>query len=323
MLALYPPPPPATAVPLALGEGRVRDYLNGLVSETAALTSNQLCNIAFVKTHKTASTTLAYLLFRYGRRHHKKIANFDDHNSAIPLSEAVTQTKQGKGRVDIMHYHMSVFGQYDGTWNEAEDYYRRIMRDSERVNFVSVVREPRNHLLSGDIVHSHLFNPLSAEFGVSTRGAMENLVADVLPRLKLVILTEEFDEGLMVLRRLLGWSMIDMTYSSMYKTAKGAKRFDGKQLVDVPHFDDLPQQTRDIIDDITQLDQMLYVGAKKEYEKRRDSVAAFLGSDLAEFNELQSVVSSYLETNSSSKANAMYKTINIYANEERSPLYEF
>lgn len=57
-----------------------------------------------------------------------------------------------------------------------------------------------------------------------------------------IILTEEFDEGLMVLRRLLGWSMIDMTYSSMYKTAKGAKRFDGKQLVDVPHFDDLPQQ---------------------------------------------------------------------------------
>ena len=30
-----------------------------------------------------------------------------------------------------------------------------------------------------------------------------------------------------------------------------------------------PSQTRDIIDDITQLDQMLYVGAKKEYEKVR------------------------------------------------------
>lgn len=48
----------------------------------------------------------------------------------------------------------------------------------------------------------------------------------------------------MVLRRLLGWSMIDMTYSSMYKTKKGATRFDGKKLVDVPHFDDLPQQVR-------------------------------------------------------------------------------
>ena len=49
---------------------------------------------------------------------------------------------------------------------------------------------------------------------------------------------------MMVLRRLLGWSMIDMTYSSMYKTKKGSTRFDGKQLVDVPHFDDLPQKVR-------------------------------------------------------------------------------
>ena len=46
-----------------------------------------------------------------------------------------------------MHYHMSVFGHYGGTWNEAEDYYRRIMRDSEKVNFITVMREPRNHLL--------------------------------------------------------------------------------------------------------------------------------------------------------------------------------
>lgn len=39
--------------------------------------------------------------------------------------------------------------------------------------------------------------------------------------------------------------------------------------------------------------------------QRRDSVSGFLGSDLAEFNELQRVVASYLDANSSSKANAM------------------
>ena len=59
-----------------------------------------------------------------------------------------------------------------------------------------------------------------------------------------IILTEEFDEGMMVMRRLLGWEMIDMTYSSMYETKKGEKRFDGMTLVDVPHFDDLPQEVR-------------------------------------------------------------------------------
>lgn len=59
-----------------------------------------------------------------------------------------------------------------------------------------------------------------------------------------VMLTEEVDEGLMVLRRLLKWDMVDMTYLSMYKTTKGSTRYDGKELVDTPHFDDLPEHVR-------------------------------------------------------------------------------
>lgn len=57
-----------------------------------------------------------------------------------------------------------------------------------------------------------------------------------------VLLTEEFDEGLMVLRRLLRWEMVDMTYVSVYKTTAGARRYDGKPLVDAPRFEDLPVQ---------------------------------------------------------------------------------
>lgn len=47
-----------------------------------------------------------------------------------------------------MHYHMSVFGDYDGTWRQAEMRYREIMRDPLHVNFITVLREPRSHLLS-------------------------------------------------------------------------------------------------------------------------------------------------------------------------------
>lgn len=53
----------------------------------------------------------------------------------------------GKGRCDIMHYHVSPFGQYDGTWQEAEDAYSKILRESEPISFITVMREPRNHLL--------------------------------------------------------------------------------------------------------------------------------------------------------------------------------
>lgn len=49
----------------------------------------QTCNIAFVKTHKTASTTAATIFYRYGKRHNLNVANFDGHQSSIELQDAV------------------------------------------------------------------------------------------------------------------------------------------------------------------------------------------------------------------------------------------
>lgn len=57
-----------------------------------------------------------------------------------------------------------------------------------------------------------------------------------------ILLTERLDEGLMVLRRLMRWDLIDVTYVSLYKTTAGSRRYDGKVLADVPHFDDLRPQ---------------------------------------------------------------------------------
>lgn len=59
-----------------------------------------------------------------------------------------------------------------------------------------------------------------------------------------VLLTEQFDEGLMVLRRMLEWDMIDLTYVALFKTKAGNRRYDGKQLVDVPDFDSLRPEVK-------------------------------------------------------------------------------
>lgn len=48
----------------------------------------------------------------------------------------------------------------------------------------------------------------------------------------------------MVLRRLMGWSMVDMTYVSVLKTSDGAARYDGKKLVKAPKFEDLPKEVK-------------------------------------------------------------------------------
>lgn len=47
-----------------------------------------------------------------------------------------------------MHYHISGRGQYSGSWPDALNQYRQIMRDPDNINFVTVLREPRSHLLS-------------------------------------------------------------------------------------------------------------------------------------------------------------------------------
>lgn len=57
------------------------------------------------------------------------------------------QTQETGQVVDIMHYHISPSGQYWGTWSKAAEYYRDIMRYPNRINYITVLREPRSHLL--------------------------------------------------------------------------------------------------------------------------------------------------------------------------------
>lgn len=52
------------------------------------------------------------------------------------------------GRVDIMHYHIGTSNDLTSTWEVAEEYYRQIMRDPSSINFVTILREPREHFLS-------------------------------------------------------------------------------------------------------------------------------------------------------------------------------
>eukprot|EP00904_Undaria_pinnatifida_P012460 jgi/Undpi1/8344/HiC_scaffold_25.g10812.m2 len=294
----------------------IRDYLNSLV-ETSAAARNQLSNIAFVKTHKTGSTSMAAILYRYALRHGQKIK------------------KNKYERVDIMHYHISPRGQFNGKWSEAHEHYRGIMRDPDSVNFITVMREPRSHFLSVYYYYLQpinklsleeflskqprnpgqfnlLRNPLSAEFGAKTLTQVEHLIAHALPSFKLIFLTDRFDEGLMILRRILGWSMIDMTYITLNETKAGSRRWDGKPFVDTPSFDDLPEKVQNKIDALTTLDQRLYTAAKEEYAKRLQSMSGVIQADLEEFDELQDLVSGYLHANDSSMANAMYRTMNVY-----------
>ena len=60
-----------------------------------------------------------------------------------------------------------------------------------------------------------------------------------------ILLTERFDEGLMVLRNLLKWHLVDMTYIPVNKTAGRNGRTATGDLKDRAHFDNLPEDVRE------------------------------------------------------------------------------
>ena len=54
------------------------------------------------------------------------------------------------GRVDIIHYHICgpKVGLHNRDWEDIESGYKAIMRDPENIIYVTIIREPREHLLS-------------------------------------------------------------------------------------------------------------------------------------------------------------------------------
>ncbi|CAM9178607.1 unnamed protein product [Ectocarpus sp. 12 AP-2014] len=323
----------------------MREYLNLLVDESVAATKNQTCNIAFVKTHKTASTTAATLLYRYGKRHDLNVAHFHDHQSSIELPEAIEDS--GKP-VDLMHYHHAWDGFYEGSWAEAKAAYKKIMRDPTKVNLVTVMREPVAHYMSyyyyflqpetglsiaeyfelsakpGDPRYHGVFqrrragkagwhgfkllhNPLCAEFGIRTATELERFIRDDLQGFAMVLLTEHFEEGLAVFMRMFNWRPIDMSFCRVIETKEGVSRYDGKKLTNVPKTRDLPPEVMAQINRQTQLDQALYKAGVKVYLQKRAEYQDNLEVDVRRIRTVQSAVHGYLEFNPKSPAHKWYE----------------
>lgn len=64
------------------------------------------------------------------------------------ISLHTSQVQETGNPVDIMHYHFSWDGFFEGSWRQAKNAYLKIMRDPSNMKLVTVLREPVSHYLS-------------------------------------------------------------------------------------------------------------------------------------------------------------------------------
>ncbi|EDQ92449.1 uncharacterized protein MONBRDRAFT_22124 [Monosiga brevicollis MX1] len=237
--------------------------------------------ISYIKTHKTASSTLGSILFRLAGRYNLTVYKSPTHG--LRLSYFNNRTIPA----DIaLHHWAGVIGHLGNfeRWREAHAWYQRVNPDAD---FVTILREPLSHYVS----YFYFYNEpnggpqntleaavaagrnrdiLARDFAVITPADAQEFEARYWPDFRTVLLSDRMTESLVVLAAEWGWSLWDVAYVKLLDShsSAGSKRWDGKPIKPTPRLKDLSPDLVQQISTLTELDQRLYQLAVEQLERK-------------------------------------------------------
>eukprot|EP00730_Choanoeca_flexa_P014292 TRINITY_DN6200_c0_g1_i1.p1 TRINITY_DN6200_c0_g1~~TRINITY_DN6200_c0_g1_i1.p1 ORF type:complete len:536 (+),score=121.11 TRINITY_DN6200_c0_g1_i1:138-1610(+) len=253
-------------------------------------TQSRVVKVVSPKTHKTGSSTLGSVLFRYGARN--KLRMFGKGNWAFFPYGTLSRTLKDpceKGQYDLDFHHLTPNGNFRSTYASVEAFYKHITNESAPAK-IAVIREPKSQLTSyayyyhvpGNaakdggheaafmdfLVNNRTTNQVAKGFGLYSETAVRNFLADWLDTFTVMLLSERFDEGLVLARRLFNWDPLDITYVRLLDShsKEGSRRWDGKKLFPTPKVASLPIEQQKMLDARTQWDQILYNAFKEKFD---------------------------------------------------------
>lgn len=258
--------------------------------------------IILLKTHKTASTTVGGVLFRWGARHAKKMCCAKPHTQTLPQLRKLIEARSGPFDVFLNHYGMHN--------HPPLGHFPEILRSLQRLvpgaAVVTIVRKPVEHFAS----HFHFYvegtrryrnavaaadaelsgpaalaawalagaqrDPLAEDFGVRGTSEAERLLDQTLgPALDgapggMVLLQDRLAESLVLLRRRMGWELADVlhprpAYSS--RAPGSFLRWDGRRTTPTPRADAMPEPVRRRIEALTRVDALIYRWAEERFDR--------------------------------------------------------
>lgn len=132
---------------------------------------------------------------------------------------------------DMSFYHLSPHGQWTGRWEQALRFYSHLLGSEYKL--VTVFRDPVMQYISWtyyfkvperppgtspmdllrDLVEAgENPNLLAHEFGIRTEEELQVFMTRYFDGFDLIIPSERFDEGLILMKRLFNWDLLDITY---------------------------------------------------------------------------------------------------------------
>lgn len=234
-----------------------------------------VCNIIFVKTFKTGSTTIGSLLFRFGLRRKLKFyvlpEEYDHHikPSHAPCSDC-----------NISFYHAY------GSRMLAPEVYKTFVPTGK---FVTIVREPIARHLSDYYYH---FGPSEAN-GTTLQGVTSvveqgkrtfdlakaldlnetgNPVQDAqmtirkLDLFEVILVMERFDESLVMMKQKLNWSIMDLVHLPVNVGCGGVRPWDGRSIKCPLSRDMLNASQLERLEKLLAVDQIIYIEANRRLD---------------------------------------------------------
>eukprot|EP00929_Paragymnodinium_shiwhaense_P071442 TRINITY_DN36314_c0_g1_i2.p1 TRINITY_DN36314_c0_g1~~TRINITY_DN36314_c0_g1_i2.p1 ORF type:complete len:479 (-),score=106.81 TRINITY_DN36314_c0_g1_i2:514-1950(-) len=286
--------PSAVDTPDKVHCGPAAEELNQLVRNASA-TPSKSRRIIYLKTHKTASTTIGSILFRVASRRSIKQLNAEHIIFGFGGNNRLLKTQQ---QAEMMYHHISdenglpKGNETGATWTQVRENLLEIIPGGK---LATSLRDPVEHALSwytfmyeplpdqlplfefiaanedSPTPPRQMNNPLAKDFGIHTLADAEYFVRMQLPQFDLVLFPERWAESMLLLRELMGLQPIETAIWKPLLDAqgtKGTRDAHGRCVRRRITAKDLPKAALAKIREWTRLDKIIYDAAMEHFERK-------------------------------------------------------
>ncbi|XP_068612016.1 galactose-3-O-sulfotransferase 3-like [Brachionichthys hirsutus] len=226
----------------------------GFSSRLVQIQKPKHTNVVFLKTHKTASSTMQNLFFRFAERHNLTVAlpvescrrrfcypkSFSPdfvHPHTIPANIIASHMRFSKKELQRLMpndtIYITILREPSSMFDSAFNFYlnkcatfKRVPNQSLEAFLADPWRYYRPDERNSMFAHNHLVFDLGKDKDHPATDAayVQDLLAEVEQTFSLVMITDYFDESLVVLRHLLSWDLEDILYFKLNMRKESSKK---------------------------------------------------------------------------------------------------